>query len=224
LIGLPTRVIVSARSPSTARPNGRSAPDDAQRSLLESPCPGIGDSGAQGWQLRGASCLPGLDHSKMELNIHHRSSVEEATARPQHKRGKLRPRPLYKPERFTSHLHPTHHDENPRNPTDTAPTPNLSAAGSDVQNPSPSNHFATGTKRRHTCHPHRPTPSHVIDRSTTSPSTQPQTRSGPLAADEHSPSPRTTPQMTPSTRGDHTPSFRRSWSSLTAPRGRYKKQ
>lgn len=60
--------------------------------------------------------------------------------------GKLRPKSLYKPEGFTSLVHPTHHDETPGTLPAQRRHPYLSAGGSDVQNPSPSTHFVTGTK------------------------------------------------------------------------------
>ncbi len=150
---------------------------------------------------------------EMESNIRHRNSVEEATARPQHNRGKLRPRSLYKPERFTSLVHPTHHDETPGILSAQRRHSYLSAGGSDVQNHSASTHFVTGTKGD--------TPAiHIDSRPAMSSSAalparqhSPRPRSGPLAADERSTSPRTNPQMTSSARGADKPSFRRSWSS-----------
>ncbi len=160
----------------------------------------------------------------MELNIRHRSSVDGATARPQHACGTLRPRSLYKPEGLTSGLHPTRHDRR-------TPEPYCRRVGT------PSSPRAVQTSELPElalfvpCTSERDAPaihidanlSKIIDRGTTNPPMQHHTRSRPIAADEQ-----LTPLVRPHRRrrqrvGDDSPSLRRPWSSRATPRGGYYK-
>nr|AIU93788.1 hypothetical protein LRS1606.354 [Rhodococcus sp. NS1] len=84
-MGLSTRVIVSAMIPFDGASRRSVSPWGCTAFAPRVAVPGIGDFGAQDGQLRGASYLTELDPSKMELDVRHGSSVEEATARPQHK-------------------------------------------------------------------------------------------------------------------------------------------
>ncbi len=121
----------------------------------------------------------------MELNIRHRSSVDGATARPQHTCGTLRPRSLYKPEGFTSGLHPTRHDRR-------TPEPYCRRVGTPISPRAVQTSelpelalFVPCTSERDAPAIHIDAPlSKIIDRGTTNPPMQHHTRSRPIAADE----------------------------------------